>query len=230
MRKNIRGASVSDNTERARPGMVPGAGCSGRRGLGAGSEPPSAPAVIAPDVAPTREKQKEDPMSDLDLARSDPETLLWQELDAVHAGMLGVEGSGQHLQPMAHHIDRERRRLWFFTKRDADLVEAVRPGAMAHFAIISKAQDFHACMSGPIREEKDRAFLEAHWSAPTAAWYEGGKDDPQLVMLALELQHARIWASTRSTLAYAWEIAKANALDQKVPHVGVRADVTFGSA
>jgi general stress protein 26 len=166
-------------------------------------------------------------MSDLDLARSDPEKLLWQELEAVHAGMLGVEGSGQHLQPMAHQIDRERRRLWFLTKRGADLVDAVKPGAHAHFAIVSKNHDFHACMSGPIREELDRAFLDKVWSAPVAAWYEGGKDDPQLVMLALDLQHARIWANTKSTLAYAWEVAKANVADQKTPHVGVRADVDF---
>jgi general stress protein 26 len=166
-------------------------------------------------------------MSDLSLARTDPEALLWQELEKVHAGMLGIEGSGQHLQPMAQQVDRERRRLWFFTKRDADLVEALHPGARAHFAIVSKAQDFHACITGPIREEMDRDFLERAWSPGIAAWYEGGKDDPLLVMLALDLDHARIWASTRNTLAYAWEIAKATADEGRTPHVGVRSDVTF---
>jgi general stress protein 26 len=168
-------------------------------------------------------------MSDLSLARKDPEALLWQELEKVHAGMLGIEGSGQHLQPMAHQIDRERNRLWFFTKRDTDLVQALRPGARAQFAIISKAQDFHACMTGTIREEMDRDFIERAWSPGVAAWYEGGKDDPQLVMVALDLEHARIWASTRNTLAYAWELAKANADESTTPHVGARSEVTFTS-
>ena len=166
-------------------------------------------------------------MSDLDLARDDPEALLWKELEQVHAGMLGIEGSGQHLQPMAHQVDKARRRLWFFTKRDTDLVEALKPGARAHFAIISKAHDFHACMTGPMREEADRSALDANWNAHVAAWFEGGKDDPLLTMLALDLEHARIWASTKSTLAYAWEIAKANARPQATPNVGVRADVSF---
>jgi hypothetical protein len=48
-------------------------------------------------------------------------------------------------------------------------------------------------------------------------------------MLAMDLEHARIWASTRNTLAYAWEIAKANASETETPNVGVRADVPFAA-
>lgn len=165
-------------------------------------------------------------MSDLDLARKDPEKLLWRELEKLHAGMLGVEGSGQHLQPMAHHVDREGRKLWFLTKRDTDLVQALHPGAKAHFAVISKAQDFHACMSGPLRVSDDRAKLDEIWSAVSAAWYEGGKEDPELTMLALDLESAAVWASTANTLAFAWQIAKANATDS-MPDVGVHNEVEF---
>lgn len=167
-------------------------------------------------------------MSDLDLARSDPEALLWKELSGVHAGMLGVEGSAQHLQPMAHRADRERHRLWFFTKRDTDLVQALAPGSRAHFTIISKAQDFHACLEGPLHEDMDKAALEKHWNPHIAAWFKGGKEDLELVMLALDIASARIWASTKNTLSYAWEITKANLNEDSVPHVGVRKDLTFG--
>ncbi len=166
-------------------------------------------------------------MSDLELARTDPEALLWKELDKLHAGMLGVEGSGQHLQPMAHHADRENRRLWFLTKRDTDLVQALHPGARAHFAIVAKAQDFHACMSGALSVQDDRERLDKIWSAVSAAWFEGGKEDPDLVMLALDLSSAAIWASTANTLAFAWEIAKANASSGTLPDVGVRNEVEF---
>lgn len=166
-------------------------------------------------------------MSDLDLARKDPEALLWRELEKAHAGMLGVEGSGQHMQPMAHHVDREGRRLWFLTKRETDLVQALHPGAKAGFVLISKAHDFHASMSGPIEVRDDRAKLDEIWSRNSAAWYEGGKDDPSLTMLALDLRSAAIWASTANTLAYAWEIAKANVVTEAVPDVGVRNDVEF---
>jgi hypothetical protein len=31
-----------------------------------------------------------------------PEQQLWEQLDKVRAGMLGIEGSHSHMQPMAH--------------------------------------------------------------------------------------------------------------------------------
>lgn len=165
-------------------------------------------------------------MSDLNLARTDPESLLWSELEKLHAGMLGITGSGQHMQPMAHHVDRAGRRLWFLTKRGTDLVQAMGPGKTAHFVIISRAHDFHACMSGPLVEDENRAFLDELWNPGVAAWFEHGKDDPDLMMIALELKDAAIWASTANTLAYAWEMMKAN-MSQARPDLGVRNHVSF---
>jgi general stress protein 26 len=87
-------------------------------------------------------------MPDLKAARLAPEALLWRALDAVHAGMLGIEGSGQHIQPMANFTDQKGRRLWFLTKLESDLFQAVGQGCTAHFTITAKAQDFHACLRG----------------------------------------------------------------------------------
>lgn len=165
-------------------------------------------------------------MSDLDLARKNPETLLWRELDKVHAGLLWVEGSGQHPQPMAHHVDRDGRRLWFLTRRDSDLVRAMSPGCRAGFVVVSKAQDFHASLAGPLSISTDRAKLDDVWSAASAAWFEGGKDDASVTLLCLAPDDAAIWASTANSLAYAWEIARANVVDS-TPDVGVRNAVAF---
>jgi general stress protein 26 len=165
-------------------------------------------------------------MSDLERARTDPESLLWSELEKLHAGMLGIEGSGQHFQPMAHHVDRAGRRLWFLTKRGTDLVKAMGSGATAHFVAVSKAQDFHACMSGRLTEDENRAFLDKLWNPAVASWFENGKDDPGLMMLALDLRDAAIWASTANTLAFAWETMKAN-MSHGTPNVGVRNHITF---
>jgi general stress protein 26 len=50
--------------------------------------------------------------------------------------MLGIEGSGRHMQPMAPQLDRKGRRIWFFTRNDSDLAQAVGIGAPAHFCIV----------------------------------------------------------------------------------------------
>ncbi len=164
-------------------------------------------------------------MSDLKKAERDPEALLWEEMKDVHAAMLGYIGSDQHLQPMAFTADREARSLWFFTKRDTDLFQALRPGAEAQLIVISKKQDFHASVRGTLSEHDDRAKVDELWNPVTAGWFDG-KDDPALVLLRLAPRHAAVWASTGSGLAFAWEIAKANVTDQ-MPDVGVRTEVTF---
>ena len=164
-------------------------------------------------------------MADRKLARTDPKALLWKELGAVRAGMLGVVGSGQHMQPMAHHVDEAGGRIWFLTSRGTDLFRAVGPGSTAHFCVILKDQDVHACLSGPLTAEMDPARLDAMWTPFNAAWFEG-RDDPDLAMLALTLKSAAIWASTDSTARFAYEIARANLTDE-APDVGVHNVVEF---
>lgn len=165
-------------------------------------------------------------MSDLERARTDPEGSLWAELESVNAGMLGIDGSGQHMQPMAHHVDRAGQRLWFLTKRDTDLAEALTPGSKAHFTIISKGQDFHACMSGPIDEEEDRSFLDALWNPAVASLFPKGKEDPSLMMIALQVTDAAIWASVAETSHFTWETTGAGNPDGP-DDLGVRNHVNF---
>lgn len=166
-------------------------------------------------------------MTDLERARTDPEGLLWAELEDVHAGMLGIDGSGQHMQPMAHHVDRSGGRLWFLTKRDTDLAEAMKPGSTAHFVIISKAQDFHACMSGAIDENEDRTILDALWNPAMAKLFAQDKDDPSLMMIAMQLDDAAIWASAADTSHFNWDAPDPeNAETEEI--LGVRNHVSFG--
>ncbi|AZB64254.1 general stress protein [Cereibacter sphaeroides] len=164
-------------------------------------------------------------MADTKLAQTDPKAALWKQLGKLRAGMLGVEGSGQHMQPMSHHCDEAAAKLWFLTKRSTDLFRAIGPSSTAHFCIIAHDEDFHACLSGHIAEETDRAKLDEMWNPVVAAWFEG-KNDPDLVMVSVKLRSAAIWASTSSTARFAYEIAKANVTDSD-PEVGVHNVVTF---
>ncbi len=166
-------------------------------------------------------------MADLDRTSSQPTEQLWEQLDAVRAGMLGIVGSVQHPQPMAPIVERDPARIWFFAKRDSDLVGAVGDGARAHFCIVGKDHDYHACIAGQIRQSSDRDVIDRLWSPVVAAWYAQGKDDPNLSLLELIPSDAAIWASVDSAAKFGWEIAKANLVGGE-PNVGARTHVTFG--
>ena len=169
-------------------------------------------------------------MSSLRQARENPKEQLFDEIDKVHAGMLGVEGAHMHMQPMAPQLDRQTNTIWFFTKTDAEIVDAIGTGARAHFCVVGKDHDYHACLAGRLEVRKDAVKIDEYWSSVVEAWFDHGKEDPKLTMLALHLDDAEIWASTGSSLKFGWEIAKANFNPDEEPDVGVKTHVYFGDA
>lgn len=55
-------------------------------------------------------------MASFSEARENPVDQLWNEIDDVHAGMLGIVGSDLTMRPMAPQADRSTHIIWFFTR------------------------------------------------------------------------------------------------------------------
>lgn len=165
-------------------------------------------------------------MTDLKQAKTAPTDLFWGTADDTRFGMLGVEGSGQHMQPMTHFVDRDAKALWFFTSIKTDLAHAIGSGARAHFCIVNKGQDVQICAKGHIKKVEDTAKRKELWNPVAGAWFED-HNDPALVLLKLELADAAIWASTDSAFVFGWEIAKAHLTDDTDPEVGTHTVINF---
>ena len=161
-------------------------------------------------------------MADLD--RKDFEDRLWKTIDDVRIGMLGpVGGKPQHMQPMSAFAEPETRTVWFFLKRDNDLLKSTGP---AMFCVVSKDREVYACLGGEISEQHDRARIDKYWGPVTAAWFPEGKDDPELTLLRLTVDDAQVWVAQKGPIKFAYEIAKAN-LTHKEPDVGDTAKLAF---
>lgn len=168
-------------------------------------------------------------MGHTDRTEKHPEEQLFEQLDHVRAGMLGIEGSHHHMQPMAHMKDKDgAARLWFFTARSGDLFREIGGGRHAHFCVIGKGQDYHACLMGDLSENGDPRKIDEYWSDMAAAWFKG-KDDPDIALLEFDLLDAAIWASTKNPIRFAWEMQTAKN-SGKDPDVGARAHVDFTQA
>ena len=112
-------------------------------------------------------------MASLTEAREAPERQLWDEINGVHAGMLSLEGTQTHFQPMAPNVDQKTGTIWFFTKADTDIVRAIGAGGRAHFCLTGKNHDYHAYLSGLIEVRLDPVKRDEYWSAVTSAWVGG---------------------------------------------------------
>ena len=49
--------------------------------------------------------------------------------------------------------------------------------------------------------DHDRAVIDRLWNRFIAAWFQGGKDDPNLVLLRLDAERAEIWLDEHSLVA-----------------------------
>lgn len=167
-------------------------------------------------------------MSDKALDQEKLEKKLWKEIDQQKIGMLGIVGGApRHMQPMTGFCDRDRRAIWFFTRRDADLAKDVGDqGQAAMFCFMDKDRELWACLGGDLTIDDDRARIDENWSPVVAAWYPDGKDDAQLTLLRFEVVDAQVWLSAKGPMRFAYEIARANAT-RTLPDVGGKAELRF---
>jgi general stress protein 26 len=133
------------------------------------------------------------------------ESKLWKALKSDRTVMLGLAGVEEgHSQPMTAqtlHDEDERGPIWFFTSKDNDLVKSLAEShrAVAHFS--SKGHDLFASLHGELSIDNDRAVIDQLWNRFVAAWFEGGKDDPNLRLIRLDPERAQVWLNENNLWA-----------------------------
>jgi general stress protein 26 len=165
-----------------------------------------------------------------DNVSADPRGAVFDVLDNVRAGMLGLSGGGEGFQPMTHFPDAESGLIWFISSTDTGLVQSLGMGEDAEYVVISEDHDVHVSLRGKLYQLHDDAKLDALWNPVIAAWFDGGRDDPHLALLRFDPEVADVWASSASTLKFGFEIIRANLDPTHQPDIGVKATVKFPTA
>ena len=129
------------------------------------------------------------------------EAKLWAGLRSEMTVMLGMVDESAPARPMTAQFegDEDRGPLWFFTSQDSELVEAGGGAATAVF--ISKGHDLFARIEGKLVEDTRSDMIDKLWNPFVAAWYEDGKDDPDIALMRMDLESAEIWENASSLMA-----------------------------
>lgn len=145
----------------------------------------------------------------------DPEALrkaLLEGLDEIRTGMLGLEGHSAHMQPMTHFLDEKTRVLRFITARDTDLARRVGSAARARYTVADKG-NLYACITGDIAPSHNSDKLDELWSPAASMWFEGGREDPSVLLLEMRLEEAAVWTVEANALQFGIELIRANTGD-----------------
>lgn len=124
----------------------------------------------------------------------------WEALDDSPFVMLGLQGvEDSRTRPMTAQIDGKA--IYFFADRSEHLVLGLQQTSRAVATFAGKDHKIFAHIHGSLSEHMDRELIDRLWNPIIASWYEGGKDDPRLVLLKFNTEKADVWeASTGATL------------------------------
>lgn len=123
-------------------------------------------------------------------AESEIRERFWSEMTNSPFLMVGLNGSHEHSVPMTAQLDKNANHaFWFYTSKDNRLA----PGGPAMAQFSAKDHYLFACIAGTLTPENDPAVIDRYWSKEVEAWYPGGRNDPNLLMLRFDLGTAEIW-------------------------------------
>ncbi len=114
----------------------------------------------------------------------------WQSMSDSPFIMLQLEGDSSSAAPMTAQLDKDANSaIWFFTQKNGTFAKLGRAAATYE----GKGHGIFARFHGNLTVETSKERLNQHWSNFAEAWFEGGKTDPNLLFVRMDLGAAEIW-------------------------------------
>ncbi len=115
-------------------------------------------------------------------------------------------GAGVRSVPMARQEVEPDAEMWFIASRDTRHVADVQ--AEPRVSLTFSSRDSWVALTGRAEVVEDRAKLEDLWNTFAEAWLPGGPDNPDAVLLRVDVEEAEYWDTPGSTVASLISFAK----------------------
>lgn len=131
----------------------------------------------------------------------------------------------RHL-PMTHYSEPDKSTLYFISAEGTEMTLAAERTETVHYLICSDEERVYADIEGQLSVQTSKDKLDDLWNRVAAAWFEDGRTDPDVRLLALRLRRGDIWLAESNTAAFLYQVLKGNLSDQK-PDVGQHVTLEF---
>lgn len=136
---------------------------------------------------------------------------IWNYIRDIKVGMLTTQ-DGEDLRARPMHLvqDDYDGKIWFFTKRSAEKVFEVKDEHNVCISFCNHDEGIHVSLSGHARLTQDKNLIDQFWNPFTGAWFEGGKEDPDVALLEIKIYLGEHWEAEDSKAFQLYEIVKSN--------------------
>jgi len=104
--------------------------------------------------------------------------------------------------------------LWFFTGIETGKVHEIQDDQHVNLAYSEPGAQKYVSVSGKARIVRDQSKIDELWSTPLKAWFPGGKDDPNIAILKIEVDSAEYWDMPSSKMVHLIGFVKATVTGQ----------------
>ena len=86
--------------------------------------------------------------------------------------------------------------LWFFSSNNTEKVEAIKTDARVNLAYSDSGSQRYVSITGNAEPVRDHVKAKELWKPLYSAWFPMGLQDPNLILLKVNIQTAEYWDST----------------------------------
>lgn len=135
---------------------------------------------------------------------------VWNELEGRHACML-IDKDGDRLRarPMSPKAIGDEHAIWFITARDSAKDDEIRRDNQVCVTVSDETSNFYLSVSGRAQIIDDRAKLREIWTKYMEAFFPGGPDDPNAVLIKVTPEAAEYWDGPNAPVSYVKMLAAA---------------------
>ncbi len=144
---------------------------------------------------------------------------IWAEMADRHTCMLVDHDAGRlRARPMAPVARQEDDAIWFVTDVHGAKDDEIRANPQVCVVFSEPNQHFFLSVSGTADVVRDTAKLKQIWNPAMEAYFPGGPDDPNAILLRVRPEQAEAWQGD-STLVSGFKMAAAILGDRR-PDLG----------
>jgi general stress protein 26 len=131
-------------------------------------------------------------------------------IEGIEVAMLtSIDAHGTvHARPMGTLETGADGTLWFFAKGNADRTIDLVHDRRVGVTYASRSKHAYVSLSGTATVTRDHDRIAALWQPGFERWFAGGKDDPDLVLIAIAVEAAEYWEAPAGIGTPVWQWSK----------------------
>ncbi len=136
---------------------------------------------------------------------------LWTKVQATRFVLLTTAAADGSLttRPMTIQRVDEPGTVLFFGSLTSPLVQGLKTRPAVNVGVADPHEDFYVSIEGQAVISKDRTLIKELWSPLAKAWFPGGVDDEDLVLIKVMASQAQYWNVSESEMVQFFKMAKA---------------------